>query len=219
MGKLEMRRLEALLRACFDDLGEYVTDAGAEHFTCFRGDSWQFVVCEAPYAVDAAVCFRASLLVRGHDEFGKRMNSAIAIGFGTVDFFPDDESSAGGGQAYELSGKRLDRMRRRVPGMIASGLGPMDPCISAILGLVDTMIRRWTPSQASAVRYAIHGLTQVEAAALWKPGAISQQAVHKHLQSAGWPSVGPALEHLRTTIRACIVGNNHVGRADSGRLS
>lgn len=208
MLKQEVKRLEKTLRGSFQDLAENLPEVQADHFTCFRGDSWQFVVGDAAAAARAAVYFRASLIVQSTDEFGKKLNSAVAIGVGPVDFFPDDESSAGGGKAYELSGKCLDKIRRRMPGMSISGLGPQDPNVSAMLGLIDALIRQWTPSQARAVRLALQGHTQEESAARWHPKAISQQAVHKHLHSAGWPAIEPALNAIYTTLMSCKMQNN-----------
>lgn len=208
LGKLEVRHLEKTLRESFRDMAENLPDLEAAHFTCFRGDSWQFVTGDAANAARAAVYFRASLLVRSYGEFGKRLDSAVAIGFGSVDFFPDDESTAGGGEAYELSGKCLDNIRKRIPGMSASGLGFHDPGISAVLGLTDALIRHWTSPQARAVCFAMQGFTQELIAAKWVPEAISQQGVHKHLKNAGWPAVEPALDWIATTIKGCILENN-----------
>ncbi len=201
MEKQVVRRLERTLRSSFQDLMENLPDLKADHFTCFRGDSWQFVVGDATAAVNAAIYFRASLLLQSYDAFGKRLNSSVAIGFGSVDFFPDDESTAGGGKAYELSGKCLNKILRRMPGMCASGLGPQDTGISVLLGVIDALIRHWTSSQARAICLALQGLTQDEIAAHWIPRPVSQQAVHKHLQKAGWPAIDPALNWVATTIK------------------
>ena len=171
MGKQQVRRLEKALRGSFQDLRDNLPDVKAGYFTCFRGDSWQFVVGDAAAAASAAVYFRASLLVRSNDEFGRRMNSAVAI-----------------------------------------GLGSLDPGITAMLGLIDALIRHLTPSQAKAVCFALRGLTQEEIARRWVPEAVSQQAVQKHLRSAGWPAMEPALEWLYTTINGCKRKNNPEGQ-------
>ncbi|MCK5035950.1 MAG: hypothetical protein KAS73_08675 [Candidatus Sabulitectum sp.] len=208
MGKREAKNLEKILRASFQELVANRHDIEADHFTCFRGDSWQFVVGDATAAASAALYFRASLIIQSYDAFGIRLNSSVSIGFGSIDFFPDSESSAGGGKAYELSGKRLDKIRKRLPGMSVSGLGPPDPGVSAMLGVIDALVRHWTPSRARAVCLSLQSLTQIEIASKWEPEPISQQAVHKHLQSAGWPAIEPALNWIATTIKGCIAKNN-----------
>jgi len=165
-------------------------------------------VSDITAAARAALYFRASLIIQSYDTFGIRLNSSIAIGFGSIDFFPHGESSAGGGKAYELSGKRLDKIRNQLPGMSVSGFGPSDPGITAMLGVIDALIRHWTRPQAKAVCLSLQNLTQLKIALMWEPERISQQAVHKHLKNAGWPAVKPALNWIAATIRGCNAENN-----------
>lgn len=205
----EAKRLERVLVATYRNLKKHMPMFEAINFTCFRGDSWQFVVDDAASAASAAVYFRASLLVESHDAFKKKLNSAAAIGIGSIDFLPDGESTFGAGEAYELSGKQLDKIRRRIPGMSASGLGPLDIGVSASLGLIDVLIRHWTHLQARAVCLAFQGLTQKEIADRWHPKKVTQQAVHKHLHNAGWPAIEPALKWISTTIAGDNTENNH----------
>lgn len=213
MAKDKRKKLEGILGECFHLLSKDLSKAIAGHFSCFRGDSWQFVVGDARYAASAAVCYRTLLRQLGCERIGIRLNSSASIGIGTIDFFPDSESAAGSGIAYELSGRNLDRIKKRLPGMNFAGLGEHDRGVTAVLGLIDAMITRWTEPQVYAVHEALKGHTQNEIALGWKNGPISQQAVHKHLQNAGWPAVLPALEWISTTIRSCISGNNQCAGA------
>jgi hypothetical protein len=203
----EARRLEQLLKTCFRDLVSDLTDAQADGFTSFRGDSWQFVVMAPALAVRAALFFRSALLFHSDREFGSRIHSAASIGFGRIKYMPSKASSAGGGEAFENSGKRLDKLRRRMPGMGALGLGETDLFLDSLLGVFDALVRHWTALQAQAVNFALQGLTQVEIAKKWNP-PISQQAVHKHLLSAGWPAIDPALQWTEIAINGCISKNN-----------
>lgn len=201
MTNKENKALEKILRESFNDLKNNLPFIQADHFTCFRGDSWQFVVGNANNAAHAAVYFRASLIVKSYDEIGKRIHSAIAIGFGSIDFFPDNENSAGGGEAYHYSGKCLDKMHTRLPGMNASGLVNDETDVSAILGLIDALIRRWTRHQALAVCFALRNMTQEKIAQQWKPEKVTQQAVYKHLRNAGWPAVEKALKCIKNNLQ------------------
>lgn len=211
MGQAHKKRLEQVLRSSFQDLVVALDQYKIDHFTCFRGDSWQFVVGDPVKAVDAALYFRASLLVQSQEEFGKKQHTSAAIGFGQVQFFPDDVSSAGGGEAYSLSGHKLDKLRKRMPGMGVAGLSKKDVGIDAVLGVLDALVRQWTASQAKAVCFALQGLLQEEIAKKWLPKPITQQAVHKHLYAAGWPGIEPALEWVSTTLKGCIGNNNLKG--------
>lgn len=201
------RLLESLLKSCFQDSKKFLREADLTAFTGFRGDSWQFVARNPKMAFRATLLFRSFLLIKSDQEFGKKLHTAAAIGFGDIDFLPNDNSSAGGGAAYEISGKRLDKLRRRMPGMGVSGLGNNDQSIDSLLGVIDALMRRWTTLQAQAVAYALQEYSQIQISQKWTP-PITQQAANKHLTLAGWPAIEPALRWAETTIKSCIQKNN-----------
>ena len=215
MPEKDARRLEQTLKNCFHDVVLGLAHAKADGFTNFRGDAWQFVVGDPVMAARATLFFRCSLLVRSHRDFGDKIHTSASIGFGGVKYLPNETSLAGGGKAYENSGKRLDKLRRRLPGMGVSGLGETDLFLDSLLGVIDALARHWTPLQAQAVLFALQGLSQATIAGMWDP-PISQQAVHKRLLSAGWPAVKPALKWTETTVQGCIDKNNpkESGRGD-----
>ncbi len=198
----DARSLQGLLKRCFAETVAALPQADPRGFTGFRGDAWQFVIGEPEFAFRATLYFRGRLLVRGDEKFGQRLHTAASIGFGTIAYLPDKTTSSGGGEAYENSGRRLDRLRRRMPGMGAAGAGDLDGCLDNLLGLIDAIIRQWTTPRARAVTMALRGLSQVEIARRWRP-RISQQAIQKHLAAAGWPALEPTLKWLETTMRSC----------------
>jgi hypothetical protein len=203
----DARHLEQVLRHCFQDVISVLDHVKAEGFTNFRGDAWQFVVSDPVMAIRTTLYFRSSLLIHSNQEFGKKMHTSASIGFGNITYLPSKTSLAGGGEAYEASGKRLDKLRRRMPGMGVSGLGEIDIFLDNLLGVIDALVRHWTALQAKAVSFALQGIAQAEIAKRWKH-PISQQAVHKHLLAAGWPAIEPALRWMETTIEGCIRENN-----------
>ena len=192
--------LESIITACFDDLSEKLPRVHAGGFSSFMGDSWQFVAAEPQLAVRATLLFRASLLKYSDEKLGKKLHSSAAIGFGSINSHPDHKSPANSGEAFILSGKRLTKLRRRMPGMGVSGLGETNQYIDSQLALFDAIIRRWTAPQAAAMSYALSGnFSQQEIAAVFE-SPISQQAVNKHLRVAGWPAIKPALDLIETTL-------------------
>jgi hypothetical protein len=199
--------LEDLLRRCFEETDRALPAAALAGFSAFRGDAWQFTVGAAPLAVRATLVFRCRLLVRSQERFGKRLHTAAALGFGRVDYMPDGHSAGGGGEAYERSGRRLDRLRKRVPGMGATGLGALDGYLDTLLGVLDALARQWTAHRAEAMTLAMRGFAQNEIARRWDP-PVTQQAIHKHLATAGWPAVEPALAWVETTLSGCNAENN-----------
>lgn len=201
------RQLEGLLRLCSEEASRMLPRAKLAAFTNFRGDAWQFIVGDPVLAPRTAILFRALLLALGERQLGRRVHTAVAIGFGGITFLPNEQSLAGGGTAYTLSGKRLDKLRRRMPGMGVSGLGTVDPLLDSLLGLIDALARQWTALQAQAISFAVQNYSQLEIAQQWQP-PISQQAVNKHLRAAGWPAIEPALRFIETTLNDCIPTNN-----------
>lgn len=199
----DIKQLEGLLHDCYSASQQAFPDGELAGFSCFRGDAWQFVVHNPQLAPRINLFFRAVLLDKGHEITQRKLHSAAALGFGTIDFLPDRTSSAGGGIAYERSGKRLDKLRRRMPGVGVAGLGALDSCLDSMLGLIDALNRQWTPLQAKAVTFALQGMTQQEIAAQWHP-PVSQQAANKHLLAAGWPAIDPALSWIESTITGCF---------------
>lgn len=208
MVEADARQLEPLLKICFQDLVTKLIDIKAEGFTTFRGDSWQFVVGDSTQAVRATLLFRSLLIFHSHQKFGKKIQTSASIGFGSIDYLPDEFSDAGGGGAYILSGRKLQKLRRRMPGMGATGFEEIDPFLNSLLGLFDALIRHWTALQAQAVSFSLLGYSQKEISNLWAPKKITQQAVNKHLLTAGWPAINPALQWIETTLKGCIHKNN-----------
>ncbi len=207
MPEKDARQLELLLKKCYQDTLSSLNKAALEGFTNFRGDSWQFIVGNPIMAIRSALLFRSFLLVYSDQKLEKKLQTSVAIGFGNINFLPNDISLAGGGEAYEVSGKRLDKLRRRMPGMGVSGLGKNDEYLDSLLGVIDALVRGWTALQAQAVSYALQEFSQIEISKKWSP-PISQQAINKHLKSAGWPAIEPALRWAETTIEGCIFKNN-----------
>ena len=203
----QARKLEEILQDCFKDMSLCFPETDAQGFTNFRGDSWQFVAGNPVLSFRSTLFFRSSLLFCTQDSFGRKLHTSAAIGFGTVDFLPDDTSRSGGGEAYRMSGKRLDKLRRRIPGMGVSGLSHWNDCFDCLLGVIDALAHSWTAAQARAVSLALQNLVQDEIGKKWTP-PITQQAVNRHLQASGWPAIQPALEWMETTLEGCILRNN-----------
>ena len=203
LSEKDARQLESLLEKCYEDTSKELKDAQITAFTNFRGDSWQFVVKNPEKAIQATILFRALLLLYSDQSLNKKLHASAAIGFGNISFLPNSTSKAGGGRAYEISGKKLDKLRRQIPGMGVVGLEQADQYLDSILGVIDALVRKWTALQAQAVSFALKGMSQSEIAEIWSP-PISQQAVNKHLKSAGWAAIEPALQWIETTIKGCI---------------
>jgi hypothetical protein len=188
--------LEPLLHDCGKQIGQHFADELASPLIVFRGDSWQLVLKNPRAALRTALYLRALLIAASHDQNKQRLDTRFAIGVGAIDFLPNKTNTSGGGIAFVLSGRKLDEIK---PG---SGMGisiddkdshPLSKTWDVIVQLIDALARDWTPSQATAISWALLNLIQKEIAKKYSP-PISQQGVAKHLNSAAWPTVERAIE-------------------------
>jgi hypothetical protein len=156
----------------------------------FRGDSWQLLVSDAAIALRVSLFFRAYLraAMMGTGKFDTR----LAIGFGTVDFVPNDRVSKGDGQAYRHSGSALERMTKASNMCFQSPGLAVEESLDVLMHLIDVLAMNWSDKQALAITGALQGLKQEQIGSLWKP-PITQQSVNRHLQRAGWFAIEKAI--------------------------
>ena len=162
----------------------------------FRGDSWQLIVADAKLGLRAAVFFRAHLHGKSPDV---GLDTRIAIGIGTINFVPKGQVSQGDGPAFRESGKVLESMpkSRRLALSVAETETPAG--IAPLIGLIDTVMERWTEKQSLAVVGMLQGLPQSQIAELWNP-PVKQPVVARHLRQAGWEAVEAGLAYVENTL-------------------
>jgi hypothetical protein len=163
-------------------------DGGAARFTRFRGDGWQALAPSPALALRAALYVKARLRAEGR---GYETRVAIGIGGGAVP--GKDGLAAAGGAAFRIAGHGLDAMAR--PARLAIGWEELPACagpVSAIVGLLDAISARWTPSQAAAIAPALspEGATQAAVAAAL---GVTQQTVAQHMRAGSEWAVLAAL--------------------------
>jgi hypothetical protein len=169
----------------------------------FRGDGWQ-VVCLAPErSLEVGIFIRSYLQ---HAFRTEKLDTRFAIGIGSTHFIPVENVSAGDGEAYTLSGKRLDSLTNE---NIAAAFPPqrheLQIAVDGMLTLLDFVISGWSPSQVQAVFLALHGYRQDEIAAHWTPAPITQASVSSILKAAGWSRVRKSL----ASFEQLVAGASH----------
>lgn len=146
----------------------------------FRGDSFQIVLGNPSMALLIATMARAYLLSNTPSNSPIMWDARIAIGIGTVSYNSDSVVTSDG-EAYRLSGRRLDSMTKE---RLA-----VDTCWEDVNGelnvgiaFIDDLINGWTPVQAQAVYLSVaKKLPQTEIA---NNLGKSQQAISKILAAA-----------------------------------
>jgi hypothetical protein len=195
--RVDQRPISALIDSAGNAVKLQFQTAIHAEIDIFRGDSWQMVLLKPALAVRIGLFFRALLRAR----YG--MDSRVSIGFGTVDYLPQEDISTGTGQAFILSGQGLETCRKpaRMKLSFPDKEYPVDEgAVNVIIQLIDLQAGRWTSGQSQAVAGALLNLTQVEIAASWKPSPISQQAISQHLDNAGWIQINRALGYLEGAL-------------------
>lgn len=180
------KRLDAL-RSSFGIVTRYVGRAVAAPFDIYRGDSFQGILSSPERAVRASIMIRASL----RDLVKTRLrrdapDARIAIGIGSVDYFPGDDVLEGDGEAFRRSGETLDAMKGDHYLRVATPWPDIDEELAASCALLDALTERWTAEQARAVLGRLQGKTQEEIAG---EIGISQPAVGHRLKAAGCRAV------------------------------
>lgn len=190
------------LATLFNSVGESIRKAFGRDLLplgmeTIRGDGFQALISQAESALRLALLVRAA--VRGNRSTGFA-GVRIAIGIGAVEFV-GERVSEGLGPAYELSGRRLDNMKRDERMGVDCALTGFDADTwNIILKLMDALVEPWTPKQATAVHGALQGLTQQTIARNWDM-PVKQQTVGNHLKRAGWGALKLVIEHFENSIK------------------
>lgn len=177
---------------------------GEAAFDIFRGDSFQVAMGRPERALLAAIIIRAGLRSFKPSDTTRLVlhaytDARIAIGLGGVKHWggSSDNShyndylrwkkikvSESHGQAFELSGFLLDRMKKK--GMrlgISTPWKVVNQEFQVESMLADALINQWTPHTSDAVyRHLLYRKTQTELA---ENLGISQPAIHKRLIVGG----------------------------------
>ena len=154
------------------------------HPEIYRGDSFQGVLASTEEMLRTAILARALM-----KQQGPKWDLRIAMGVGTIDRLTH-RSGTSDGEAFRLSGQRIDKMKAERARIAIAFSRPSDP-IDALLILVESVVEKWTPAQAGVIVKLLKGKTMSEAA---KALNISQSAVSQHAQAAKWWAIEPVIK-------------------------
>lgn len=193
LSKPEREHLHQMMRQAGDLAREHFADAMPLPVGIFGGDSWQMLLSEPARALRAALLYRTSIMAHVLPEARDPVDTRCVVARAPIDFVPRDAVSEGEGEAFQLSGRELQRLPddRRLMFVTTSRTSQADWDIA--FRLIDELARAWTALQARAVLGALRGLTQEQTAELWSP-PIRQASVAKHLDAAHWKAIRDAVE-------------------------
>ena len=161
----------------------------------YRGDSWQLLLTEPKYAL------RACLFLRAYLKANKGIDTRISVGIGTISDLNLRNISQSIGEAFELSGMALDKLKTRkcmtvaLPYYQKYNQDNIYDWLVSIYELSDTIVQQWTRKQAEALIWALQNYKQEEIAGKIKP-RINPQTIGKRLRTAGWNTFESVLERI-----------------------
>ncbi len=155
----------------------------------FRGDSWQMLFTEPRLGLRAALLFRA-LLISSEPS----MDTRVAIAIGAVDHIPSERASEGQGEAYRLSGRKLEALKKPVRMGFSCADEREEATWDTVVQLVDALMTlQCTRPRAIALTGVLRDMKQEDTGRLWGDGPIAQGSVSKHLRGIGWGAISTAL--------------------------
>jgi hypothetical protein len=158
----------------------------------YRGDSFQLMVTKEKVAMIAVVIEAIILSTTG-------TRARISIGIGTVSKITPDNVLQSEGEAFQLSGHQIDKMKeenRLLKISVNSGL--FQPILAAAFYLAESIILNWKPGQASVISMVPTCKTQKDIA---KKLGISGAAVSKALKSGNWAAIEGFLQGYEQTLK------------------
>lgn len=200
------RKLFDVMQECSETLRLNYSEVLPYEIDIFSGDSWQMLIIDPALSLRIALFYRASLrsMMESHD-FDTRM----FIGIGPIQFIPENRISSGDGEAFQLSGRNLEGMKKNRLG-IACPDHPYEHELKIVVELIDAIATHWTDRQARAITGALLNLKQSEISKLWDP-EITQQSTSEFLDLASWHAVEKGLyycEHKLKQVNIPVIDKN-----------
>lgn len=189
-----LNKVQDLLKSIPEMFNERYEGCVEPYMSIFRGDSWQLLLHKKELAIRLAL-FIKTVLAAEHN-----VRTRISIGIGSVDRIDAANISQSSGAAFELSGKGLDELEKHQELHLVAE----DHDLQYQIRLLDCVIKKVTPRQALALKFALLGLTQEKIAEqidLQSPNKkVTQQAVAKLLKNCCWKIISEYLDYFEQLI-------------------
>ncbi|GAB2801480.1 hypothetical protein GCM10027040_31560 [Halomonas shantousis] len=164
----------------------------------YRGDGFQIALPTPGTAVTAAVLVRASLIQYSPSR-QQMWDARVAIGLGNGQMPDSGRFADADGEAFVLSGHRLDAMAHTVDRLaIVSPFEALNDDLSLLTRFADDLISHWSRYSAEVAYLSLlHEETQQ---ILAKRLGRAQPTIHKRLAAARWPLIRDYLDYASRRI-------------------
>jgi hypothetical protein len=180
--------------ALLDQAARSAPWAGASPLSRFRGDGWQLLLSDTSMSLRTALFLNAFLKSQGAEQVTR-----IGLGVGPLTALGNGDLSAADGPAFHRAGAALDTMSRNERLTLAAD-GLPSPALPALVALADTLARRWTEPQATALVHLLppDAPTQVAVAAQL---SIRPQSLSDRLGAAGYDGIMAGLVGYEAALK------------------
>jgi hypothetical protein len=170
-------------------------------FEVYRGDSFQALVKLPEDALLLSVIIRAGLRRYSRSSsVDDAWDARISIGVGQTDKKENAKLGELTGEAFVRSGKTLDVMKKEgIRLKITTGDEQADKEFDASCPLADTIISRWTTSQAEAIYISL--LTNKTQKEIGDALETTQRAISKRLESGNLGSMTNFFKRYKEVIQ------------------
>lgn len=164
----------------------------------YRGDSFQVAIPNPSEAMTAAVLLRATLIQQSPSR-QSMWDARIAVGLGTSEIPAAGRFAEADGEAFVLSGKRLDSLSESEDRLaIVSGSASLNEQFALLTRFADDIVSHWSRFSAEVVYLSLlHDETQQ---ALAQRLERSQPTINRRLLAARWPLIRDYLLYVGTQV-------------------
>lgn len=198
-----------LMRDISKELKKWNKDFGMRS-EIYRGDSFQCLLNKPASALRVALLIKTSirsmspgfsfvLQNKNNPTHVNRISTPfwifdarIAISIGTVDL-PTNQLATSSGEAFELSGKLLDRMKEGKQSIAIATNDEFNAEFETESILLDAIISKTSPMQCKVIELKLLGFNEIE---IGKRLKIVQPAVNQRSRSGNWNAIETIVERF-----------------------
>ncbi|HEY8399541.1 MAG TPA: hypothetical protein VIK80_16485 [Flavihumibacter sp.] len=185
-------------------------------YETYRGDSLQCRAISPEEALRAALLIRTFVMSfaqplhkkgqkngeKSRGYFNNEFDIRLAIGVGAVDFVRGKKIATSDGEAFQLSGESLDRLKDQGQRLICkTAREELNRDLEPLVLLLDAVAEKWTRNQAELLLHKLHNKRDEEIAAEL---GISLSAVNQRKKTAQWPAIEKAVQYFAYKMKTAL---------------
>lgn len=127
-----------------------------------------------------------------------KVDLRLSMGIGTIEYLKENVYKSDG-QAFQLSGRGLDKMSKKSPHIILNT--PIDYINEEFelhFSMLDILVSKWTTKSAEVINMSIRNMTQSSIAEQLN---IKQSSVNQRIDIANWNAIEKLIIRFRSVIK------------------